>query len=45
MLLAPLKESKGWVSWATGTLPKVLASNVHMKPQKAPRPGLEERVS
>jgi hypothetical protein len=44
MLLAPLKESKGWVSWATAKLPEVLALKVHMKPQKIPWPGLEERV-
>jgi hypothetical protein len=44
MLLAPLKESRGWVSWGTAKLPKVLAFNVHMKRQKVHWPGLEERA-
>ena len=46
MLLAPLKESRHWVSWGhAAKLSKLLALNIHMKPQKVPLPGLEERVS
>ena len=46
MLLAPLKESRRWVSWGhAAELPRRLVLNVHMKPQKVPFPGLEERLS